>query len=64
MGAEHRTRNVRAIMQSGLSETKAGKLFDAGYFKAKLLREATDEQLLAIPGIGRGALKKIRDWAG
>lgn len=51
-------------MRSGVSKAMAGKLFDAGYVTPRFLREASHEELLAIPGIGRGALKKIRDWVG
>ena len=62
MKPEYRARCEKAIMQSGMNKAMAAKLFDAGYIKAKLLREATNEELLAIPGVGRGALKKIRAW--
>lgn len=64
MRPEHRARCEGGIMESGVSATKAGRLFDAGYTKAALLRAASDEELLAVPGIGRTALGKIRAWAG
>lgn len=64
MRPEHRARCVNGIMESGINATKASLLFDAGYTSAKLLRAATDEELLAIPGIGRTAVGKIRAWLG
>ena len=64
MRSEHRARCVNGIMESGVNATKANLHFNAGYTSDKRLRAATNEELLAIPGIGQGALKKIRDWAG
>ena len=65
MRPEHHDRCLNLIMRrADLSKTKAGKLVDANYQTARLLREATDEELLAIPGIGRTAIGKIRAWVG
>ena len=50
--------------QGKLAKGQADKLIDAGYQTGRRLRLATDAELLAIPGIGQGTLKKIRDWAG
>lgn len=64
MRPEHRTRCVNGIAESGLSKTKAALLFDAGFWPVKRLREASNDELLAIPGIGRTAVDKIRAWVG
>lgn len=64
MKPEHRARCVSGIVESGVSTTKADLLFDAGYTSAKLLSGATDEELLAIPGVGQTAVGKIRAWLG
>lgn len=65
MRPEHRDRCVTMIMrQADLNKTKAGKLVDAGYQTGRLLRETTDEELLAIEGIGQVVVGKIRDWVG
>lgn len=61
---EHRDRCVNGIAESGLSKTKAAVLLDAGFWPVKRLREASDVQLLAIPGIGQAAINKIRTWIG
>ena len=50
--------------QGELSEAQANKLIDAGYQTGKLLRLATNAELLAIQGIGRTAVAKVRAWAG
>lgn len=64
MRPEHRARCERAIMQSGVSKAMASKLFEAGYIKAKLLREATNDELLAIEGIGQATVAKVCTWGG
>ena len=64
MRPEHRARCVGGIMESGINVTKAVLLFDAGYTNVRLLRAATDADLLAIPGIGRTVVGKIRAWLG
>lgn len=64
MRSEHRARCVNGIAESGVSKTKAALLFDAGFWPVKRLREASDEELLAIEGIGRAAVGKIRAWVG
>lgn len=43
-----------------LNEPIMGALIDAGYSTLDALREASDEDLLAIDGIGPATLKKIR----
>lgn len=64
MRPEHRARWVSGIMESGVSTTKANLLFDAGYTNVRLLRAATNEELLAVPGVGRTVVGKIRAWLG
>ena len=65
MRPEHRARCLAVMTGQGdLSEAQADKLIDAGYQTGKLLRAATDQELLAIQGIGRTAVAKVRAWAG
>ena len=65
MRPEHRARCKNVMTGQGqLSEAQADKLIDAGYQTGKRLRLATDEELLALQGIGERALAKVRAWAG
>jgi DNA uptake protein ComE-like DNA-binding protein len=48
----------------GINEQKAKVLAEAGYARLCDLRAATDEELLAVQGIGPGQLTKIRDAIG
>lgn len=48
----------------GVNVQKAKVLTEAGYGRLHDLRAASDEELLAIPGIGPGILKKIREAIG
>lgn len=65
MRPEHRARCLAVMTGQGeLSEAQADKLIDAGYQTGKRLRLATNAELLAIPGVGRTAVSKIRAWAG
>jgi len=64
MRPEHRARWVATMMSQGnLSELQANKLIDAGYI-GKRLREATEEELLAMKGIGQATVDKVRAWTG
>ena len=45
---------------SGIEEALAGVLNEAGYLTKDQLRQATDEELLAIKGIGPATVEKIR----
>ena len=63
MGHQERIRN--AIVKSfGLSARKAQLLMDDGYAGWKMLVEATDEELLAVEGVGQDTVDKIRDALG
>lgn len=42
----------------------AQRLVDAGYSTPKLIKAASDEALLAIPGVGDAALQIIRERIG
>ena len=65
MRPEHRARCIRVMLGQGdLGARQASKLIDAGYQTGRLLREATDEELLAIGGIGQATLDKVRAWVG
>jgi len=64
MRPEHRARCEKAIMRSGVSKTMAGKFIDAGYPTPRFLREASDEELLAIEGVGQATVDKVRARVG
>lgn len=58
---EHQERVRNAIVKSfGISARKAQLLMDAGYAGWKAFVEITDEELLAIEGIGQDTVDKIR----
>lgn len=48
----------------GINHQKALRLTEAGYGRLGDIRAASDEELLAIPGIGPGIVTKIRDAIG
>ena len=48
-------------LPKGVGKSKAEKLYLAGFRTIEEIQVASDEQLLQIPGIGKGMLKKIRD---
>jgi len=62
MKPEHRARCAEGLAQSGMGRVQAEKFLDAGFWPVKKLRAATDEELLAIPGIGTGTVKKLHAW--
>lgn len=47
-----------------INPQKAKTLAEAGYGRLSDLRAASDEDLRAIPGIGPGQVRKIRDAIG
>jgi len=64
MRPEHRARWVATMVCQGkLSEAQANKLIDKGCI-GKRLRTATDEELLAMNGIGQATVDKVRAWVG
>lgn len=48
--------------RGGMPRPVADRLMDAGFDKAAKIREASDEELLTVQGIGPGMLAKIRAW--
>ena len=64
MLSEHRARCVGGLMESGMGKAQAEKLLDAGLWPVKKLRVASDEELLAIEGIGQATIDKVHAWAG
>ena len=48
-------------LPKGFGQSKAEKLYLAGFRTIEEIQEASDEQLLQIPGFGKGVLKKLRD---
>jgi len=60
MNPEHRARCEQAIERLGVNKAQATKLFEEGYQTPRFIREATDEELLAVEGIGLGTVKRIR----
>ena len=61
MEPEHRARCEQAIMRLGINKAQAVNVFEAGYLTPRFLREATNEELLAIDGIGERAVRRIRE---
>ncbi len=61
MSVRNRKGNVIA-RRGGMPRPVADRLMDAGFDLARKIREASDEDLLAIQGIGPGMLKRIRLW--
>lgn len=58
---KHRERLQKNIARKcGVNYQKALLLIEAGYVGLSDLRSATDEELLAIQGIGPSIVKKIR----
>ena len=59
------TRCRQVIQQrGGVSARIAENLMQAGFRIARELRNATDEELLAVEGVGESTLIKIRAWVG
>lgn len=52
------------IHKCGIGADKALQLVEAGYGRLNDLRAASDEELLAVEGVGSGTVKKIRDAIG
>lgn len=50
-------------LPKGVGDSMAKKLYLAGFRTIEEIQAASDEQLLQIPGIGKGMLKKIRGCA-
>lgn len=50
-------------LPKGVWDSRAKKLYLAGFRTIEEIQAASDEQLLQIPGIGKGMLKKIRGCA-
>ena len=55
---------VKKYRHFGLEADIARKLADAGINTPKQIRAMTDEGLLAVEGVGSGALAKIRKALG
>lgn len=51
------------LLTPQIGGSKARKLYLAGFRTKEEIQDASDEQLLQIPGIGKGMLKKIRGCA-
>jgi DNA integrity scanning protein DisA with diadenylate cyclase activity len=61
----HLKRRMSNISRTcGISLLMARKLIEAGYARLGDLRAASDEELLAVEGIGPGTVKKIRKALG
>ncbi len=48
--------------RGGIPRPIADRLMDAGFGIAREIRAASDEELLAVQGVGSGMLKKLRAW--
>ena len=56
-----RVRKLRAFLDGHGSESDIIALVDAGFDTPRRIKSASDEQLLAVPGIGQGKLAAIRE---
>jgi len=62
---QHLKRRMSNIARKcNISLLKARLLVEAGYGRLGDLRAASDEELLAVEGIGRGIVRKIRKSLG
>ncbi len=50
--------------RGGIPRPVADRLMDAGFGIAREIRAASDEELLAVQGIGPGMVAKLRAWVG
>ncbi len=48
--------------RGGIPRPVADRLMDAGFGIAREIRAASDEELLAVQGIGPGMVAKLRAW--
>lgn len=48
------------LTEAGISQATAQNIFDAGFTNADLVKNASDEQLLAVEGVGPSTLEKLR----
>lgn len=48
-------------LPKGVGKSKAEELYLAGFRTIEEIQDAPDEQLLQVPGIGKGVLRKLRD---
>jgi hypothetical protein len=55
-----RVRKLRTFLDGHGSEPDIIALVEAGYDTPRKIKAATDEQLLAVPGIGAGKLAALR----
>lgn len=56
-----RIKKLERFFDGGGAETAIEALVEAGYSTPKLIKAATDEQLLAVSGIGPAKLAAIRE---
>ena len=56
-----RVRKLRMFLDGHGSESDITALVEAGFDTPRRIKAASDEQLLAIPGIGQGKLAALRE---
>lgn len=61
ISARDRKGNVIA-RRAAIPRPLADRLMDAGFGIAREIREASDDELLAVQGVGPGILAKLRAW--
>ncbi len=61
LSIRNRKGNVIA-RRGGIPRPIADRLMDAGFGIAREIRAASDEELLAVQGVGPGMLAKLRAW--
>jgi len=55
---------TKKLHRHGLSRDVARKLVEAGYYTPRLIKAASDKELLGIPSIGKSAVEDIRGAIG
>ena len=64
--SKSKKQDVKAVIESftnlpGVGAKSAKAFYDAGFKSTKQILSASDEQLLAVPGVGINLVKKLRD---
>ena len=64
--SKSKKQDVKAVIESftnlpGVGAKSAKAFYDAGFKSTNQILSASDEQLLAVPGVGINLVKKLRD---
>ena len=53
---------AKLTLLPGIGSKNVQRFFDAGFITPEQILRASDEALLAIPGVGRSFLKRLREY--